>query len=117
MYQFDFQNELFMGWDIEQWSVAIDRVGLGGTTMKYANRCRKEYQDRFGQDPLEFQLVGVQIASDNAREMASALFEQYQKALEKYEDEVVLDSSYGNQEKDDKEYDEAWQIRYGREYN
>ena len=112
-YQFDFQDELFMGWDLEQWSVAIERCGLGGTTMKYANRCRKEYIDRYGQNPLEFQLVGVQLASANSREMASALFEQYQMALEKHKDEIKQDSSYEDHTKDDMEYDEAWQIRHG----
>ena len=105
-------NELLLGWDIHQWAVAIKRVGLGGTQMKYANRCRNEYLKRFGQDPLQFQLIGV--SSDGDYDLAQALFEQLEYGLEKVEDEHELDSSYEDHTQDDKEYDEAWQIRYGR---
>jgi len=104
-------DELLLGWDIHQWATAIKRVGLGGTQMRYANKCRNEYIKRFGQNPLEFQLIGVQ--ADGDYDMAQALFEQLQSGLESIEDKVELDSSYQDQTKDDMEYDEAWQIRHG----
>jgi hypothetical protein len=109
------QNETLLGWDIHQWAVAIKRVGLGGTQMKYANKTRNEYLKRYGQNPLEFQLIGVQMEGDY--DMAQALFEQLEHGLESVSDEQLLDPSYGDQTKDDKEYDEAWRIRYGRNYN
>jgi hypothetical protein len=107
----DFSDELLLGWDIHQWAVAIDRVGLGGTRMKDAEKCHKEYLSRFGQNPLEFQLIGVEMGTNYP--LAAALFEQVEYKLESVRESETLDSSYGDQTKDDMEYDEAWQIRYG----
>jgi hypothetical protein len=50
-------------------------------------------------------------------DLAQALFEQLEHGLESVSDEQLLDPSYGDQTKDDQEYDEAWRIRYGRNYN
>lgn len=100
-----YEDQLLMGWDIHQWAVAIARVGLGGTQMKYADKTRKEYRQRFGQDPLEFQLIGVDAGGDY--DLAAALFEQLDPSLETYVDAPELDSSYGNHERDDWEYNEG----------
>jgi hypothetical protein len=108
------KDQLLLGWDIHQWAVAIKRVGLGGTQMKYANRTRNEYIKRYGQDPLEFQLIGVQ--TDGDYDLAQALFEQLEHGLESVTDEELLDPSYGDHTKDDMEYHEAFANRWGREY-
>ena len=104
-------DELLMGWSFEQWAIAVKRVGVGGTRMKDISRCRKEYRERFGQDPLEFQIIGAR--PDGDYDLAAAIFEQYEHQLESVKDEVALDSSYGDQTKDDMEYEEAFKIRYG----
>ena len=101
----DYENQLLMGWDIHQWAVAIDRIGLGGTQMKYADRCHRDYINKFGQDPLEFQLIGVEMGGNI--DLAAALFEQLEHGLEKAEGDVKLDSSYGDHGKDDYDYDEG----------
>lgn len=111
----DYDNLLLNGWDIHQWAVAIDRVGLGGTQMKYADKCQKEYMNRYGQNPLEFQLIGVSAGGNY--DLAAALFEQTQYKLESVGTEEKLDSSYSNQKKDDIEYDQAWQTRVGDRWN
>lgn len=107
----DYDNLLLNGWDIHQWAVAIDRVGLGGTQMKYADKCQKEYLQRYGQNPLEFQLIGVTPGSNY--DLAAALFEQAEHKLESFDEKPQLDSSYQDQTKDDMEYDEAFKIRMG----
>ena len=104
-------DQLLKGWDFTQWAVAIKRCGIGGTRMKDIDKCRREYKERFGHDPLEFQLIGV--VPDGDYDLATAIFEQYECQLETHTDEVTQDSSYGDQTRDDKAYDEAWQIRYG----
>jgi len=107
----DYEKLLLNGWDIHQWAVAIERVGLGGTPMKYADQCQKEYLRRYGQNPLEFQLIGVSVGGNY--DLAAALFEQTEHRLESVEDKIEMDSSYQDHTKDDMEYDEAWQIRHG----
>lgn len=108
----DFENQLLLGWDIHQWAVAIARVGLGGTQMKYAERTRKEYLNKYGQNPLEFQLIGVQ--TEGNYDLAAALYEQVEyRNLEQVSTEEAKDSSYGDQTKDDMEYEEAFRNRYG----
>lgn len=107
----DYDNLLLNGWDIHQWAVAIDRVGLGGTQMKYADRCQRDYMNRYGQNPLEFQLIGVEVGSNY--DLAAALFEQTEHKLESVDEKPILDSSYKDHAKDDMDYNEAWQIRTG----
>ena len=107
-----FEDLLLNGWDIHQWSVAIQRVGLGGTQMKYADRCQKEYMNKYGQNPLEFQLIGVK--TEENYDLAAALFEQAESRLESTDSNPELDSSYGDQTKDDIEYEEAFANRWGR---
>lgn len=111
----DYENYLLNGWDIHQWAVAIERIGLGGTQMKYADKCQKEYLNRYGQNPLEFQLIGVSAGGNY--DLAAALFEQTQYKLESASVEEKLDSSYSNQEKDDIDYNSAWQTRVGSRWN
>jgi len=111
MSEIDPVNDLFMGWSLDQWAVAIERVGLGGVRVKDAEKCHREYLSRFGQNPLEFQLIGVQLAADY--DLAKALFEQVEYKLESIKETEIKDSSYGDQTKDDMDYNEAWQIRYG----
>jgi len=98
-------NELLMGWDINQWALAIERVGLDGTRMINADKCRKRYIAEYGQNPLEFQLIGVKMGGDFDR--AGALFEQLEYSLEGVNTSEDLDSSYGDQSKDDHDYDEG----------
>ena len=107
----DYEKLLLNGWDIHQWAVAIERVGLGWTQMKYADKCQKEYLSKFGQNPLEFQLIGVSVGGDY--DLAMAPFEQTQHKLESVDDKVELDSSYQDHTKDDMEYNEAFKIRMG----
>lgn len=107
----DYDNLLLNGWDIHQWAVAIDRVGLGGTQMKYADKCQKEYLQRYGQNPLEYMLIGVTPGSNY--DLASALFEQAEYKLETFDEKPQLDKSYQDQTKDDMEYEEAFKIRMG----
>ena len=102
----DYENQLLLGWDIHQWAVAIHRVGMGGTQMKYADKTRKEYHNQYGQNPLEFQLIGVQ--TEGNYDLAAALFEQVQYSdLEHIDPNPHLDSSYGDHAKDDHDYDEG----------
>ena len=107
----DYDNLLLNGWDLQQWAVAIERVGLGGTQMKYADKLQKEYINRYGQNPLEFQLIGVEVGGNY--DLAVALFEQTEHRLESVDVIEKLDSSFEDHTKDDMEYDEAFKIRYG----
>ena len=107
----DYDNLLLNGWDIHQWAVAIERIGLGGSQMKYADKCQKEYLKKYGQNPLEFQLIGVSMGGNY--DLAAALFEQTQFKLESVDVKLKLDSSYEDHTKDDMEYDRAWQTRMG----
>lgn len=111
----DYDNLLLNGWDIHQWAVAIDRLGLGGTQMKYADKLQRDYLNKFGQNPLEFQLIGITPGTNY--DLAAALFEQTQHRLESVGIEEIKDSSYSDQEKDDREYDDAWKIRVGDRWN
>ena len=110
----DYDNLTLNGWDLAQWAVAIERVGIGGTQMKYADKCQKEYINKYGQNPLEFQLIGVDMGGNY--DLAAALFEQTQFKLESVGTEEIKDSSYSDQEKDDHDYHEAWQNRVGGRY-
>jgi len=98
-------DQLLLGWDINQWAVAIERMGLGGTRMKDADRCRRDYLNKYGQNPLEFQLIGVDAGGNY--DLAAALFEQVEYSLEDVDTKPELDSSYSNQEKDDHDYAEG----------
>jgi hypothetical protein len=98
-------NELLLGWDYGQWAVAIERVGLGGTRMLDADRCRAKYIREYGQNPLEFQLIGVSAGGNF--DLASALFEQLEYSLEGVNATQETDSSYGDHSKDDHDYDEG----------
>ena len=100
----DYENQLLMGWDIHQWAVAIERVGLGGTMMRYAEKTRREYKKLYG-EPLALQLIGVR--PEGNYDLAAALFEQLEYGLEKHVDEIQLDSSYGDHGKDDYDYSEG----------
>jgi hypothetical protein len=106
----DFENQLLMGWTLEQWAVAIDRVGMGGTMMQYADKTRKEYLSRYGQNPLEYLIIGARPAGNY--DLAAALFEQLEGGLERCADSDPLDSSYGDQTKDDMDYEEGFKNRY-----
>jgi hypothetical protein len=101
----EYESKLLLGWDIHQWAVAIARVGIGGTQMKYADRTRREYLSRFGQNPLELRLIGVQ--AEGNYDLAAALFEQLDPSLETYVESTELDSSYGDHARDDWEYSEG----------
>ena len=102
---------LFLGWTFEQWALAIARVGLGGTQIRHAERCQREYKRAFGSDAPAIAFAGETPNVD----LATALWEQIDGPyFEEITEERILDSSYGDQTKDDMEYDEAWQIRYGR---
>jgi len=102
----DYENQLLLDWDIHQWATAIARVGMGGTTMKYAEKTHKEYLRVYGQAPLEFQLIGVK--TDGNYDMAGALYEQVDhRNMEKVDSTVQQDSSYGDHGKDDHDYDEG----------
>ena len=107
----DYDNLLLNGWDIHQWAVAIDRVGLGGTQMKYADKAQREYLEKYGQNPLETQIIGATPGSNY--DLAAALFEQAEYRLESFDEKPQLDSSYQDQTKDDMEYEEAFKIRMG----
>ena len=107
----NYDEYLLNGWDIHQWAVAIERVGLGGTQMKYADKCQREYIQRYGQNPLEYQLIGVSAGGNY--DLAAALFEQTEHRLESVDVKPVLDKSYEDHTKDDMEYDEAFRIRMG----
>jgi len=102
----DYENQLLLGWDIHQWAVAIARVGLGGTSMGYAEKTRKEYLRKYDQAPLALQLIGVTV--DGNYDLASALYEQVEyRNLEQVGSEDYKDSSYGDHGKDDHDYDEG----------
>jgi len=62
-----------MDWDINQWAVAIKRVGIGGTRVKDMDKCRKEYLNRYGCEPLARFLIGVEAEGDY--DLAAAIFE------------------------------------------
>lgn len=62
-----------MDWDVNQWAVAIKRVGLGGTRVKDLDKCRKEYVRRYGCEPLARFLIGVEAEGDY--DLAQAVFE------------------------------------------
>jgi len=108
----NYENQLLLGWTLEQWAVAIARIGIGGTQMKYADKTRIEYVRRFGQEPLEFMILGAR--PEGNYDLAAALFEQLEGGLESCADADPLDSSYGDHTKDDMEYEEAFQNRYRR---
>jgi len=100
----NYDKYLLNGWDLAQWAIAIERVGLGGTQLKYADKCQKEYLNKYGQNPLEFQMIGVNAGGDY--DLAAALFEQVEHQLESFDDKPELDSSYQDHARDDHEYDQ-----------
>ncbi len=50
---------VIFGWDINQWAVAIERVGISGTRKADMTRLQKTYFERYHCDPLAAQLVGA----------------------------------------------------------
>ena len=62
-------THLFMGWTLDQWALAISRVGLDGTQMKHANRCKSDYERKYGGNP------GISFVGEEPNyELALALF-------------------------------------------
>lgn len=101
----------FLGWTIDQWALAVERVGLDGTTIKHANRCRSEYIRRYGCDPGGVEIIGVNPPANY--DLAYALFENVNGIyLEPLEEDEMLDISYEDHTKDDMEYEEAFKNRY-----
>ena len=65
---------VIMDWDMHQWAAAIDRIGIGGTTIKYMDQLRKEYVRRFGCEPLATHIIGAESASAAAYGLAGEVF-------------------------------------------
>ena len=106
-----YTQDYFLGWTIDQWAIAIARVGLDGTTIRHANRCRNEYLSRYGTDPGGVEFIGVQPEANY--DLAMALYENVNGIyLEPLEEDEVLDSSYDDHTADDIQYEEAFKNRW-----
>ena len=107
-------THLFMGWTVDQWALAISRVGLDGTQEKHAKRCQEHYKRMYNGDPT----TAFEGEDPPNYDLALALFEHVNGILlEPLDKDETLDPSYADHTKDDMEYDEAWQNRYGRRGN
>ncbi len=65
---------VIMDWDQHQWAAAIERCGIGGTTIKHMDKLRKEYYARYKCEPLAQQIIGVETASAWAYGLAGEVF-------------------------------------------
>ena len=65
---------VIMDWDIHQWAAAIERCGIGGTTIKYMDKLRKEYVRRYKCETLAHRILGANYADQRSYGLAKEVF-------------------------------------------